>query len=251
MTQKYYNHLQNGYDVKISDYFSRGMALMQKNMGNFIGYTVVYILIAIVINFIPFLNIFISALISPCLIFGFYLVAQKVSTGKIPDFNHFFKGFGKLVVINIIVSLLIVVIFLPLIFTMGFSFLGLANDPQALAAAMMGNIAFFMISAVVALFVSVCWVFSSQIAVFHNMEAWQAMEASRKIVMKNWFMMFLFLFIVGLVAVAGILLLCVGLLFTIPLTYCMLYAAFEDIVGLPGGEDDSSQIYSIGDSLKM
>jgi hypothetical protein len=253
MTQKYYNHLQNGYDVKIGDYFSRGMALMQKNMGNFIGYALVYFAISFVLNLIPFLNLFASILISPCLIFGFYLVINKVAKGSIPEFNQFFKGFdhfGKLVVINLIILVVVLLAFIPFFFTMGFSFLSLANDSEALAAAMMGNIGILIISLLIALFISVCWVFATQIAVFHNMEAWQAMEASRKIVMKNWLMMFLFLFVVGLIAAAGFILLCVGILFTLPLAYCIMYAAFEDIVGLPD-DNQINQIDSIGESLKF
>lgn len=252
MTQKYYNHLQNGYDVKIGDYFSRGMALLQKNLGNFIGFVVVYFAISFIIGLIPFVSIIFSILVSPCLIFGFYLVANKVSKGSIPEFGQFFKGFdffGKIVVINLIIALLVLAIFLPFLFTMGFSIAALSQDKEALAAAIMGNIAFFLISILVAVFIAVCWVFATQIAVFHNMEAWQAMEASRKIVMKNWLMMFVLVLVVGLISLAGFLLLCVGALFTMPLGYCIMYAAFEDIVGLPG--DDDSQISTIGESLTV
>jgi hypothetical protein len=68
--------------------------------------------------------------------------------------------------------------------------------------------------------------------VFYKMSFWDAMEASRKVISKNWFMIFLFLFVTGLIAGAGIILLCVGILVTFPAYLCMNYAAFADVTQL-------------------
>jgi len=76
---------------------------------------------------------------------------------------------------------------------------------------------------------------------FYEMEPWPAMEASRKIVSKQWFMVLLFLFAVGLIAMAGLILLGVGILYTLPAMICALYAAFADVSRLneaSGGEAD-------------
>jgi NhaP-type Na+/H+ or K+/H+ antiporter len=63
------------------------------------------------------------------------------------------------------------------------------------------------------------------------MEFWDSMEISRKLVTKKWWNIFGFLLLLLLINFAGALVFFVGLLFTIPITYCALYAAFEDIVG--------------------
>ncbi|HQB22525.1 MAG TPA: hypothetical protein PLW23_09095, partial [Bacteroidales bacterium] len=56
-------------------------------------------------------------------------------------------------------------------------------------------------------------------------------ELSRKIITKNWWSFFGFLIILFLINCAGILACGVGVLFTLPITTCMMFVAFEDIVG--------------------
>jgi len=51
------------------------------------------------------------------------------------------------------------------------------------------------------------------------------------LIKKDWFAFFGFFILLGLINILGFLLLGVGLLVTIPATYCAIYAAYEDIVG--------------------
>ncbi len=81
------------------------------------------------------------------------------------------------------------------------------------------------------IYLAVSWSLTIPLVLFKRMEFWDAMEASRQIVGKNWwsfFGMFLILFLLNL---GGLLLLGVGLLVTIPLSSCVLYAAYHKIVG--------------------
>lgn len=64
------------------------------------------------------------------------------------------------------------------------------------------------------------------------MDFWEAMEASRKIVSKEWFSIFGFIIVLGLINLCGFLCLGVGLLFTVPMTSCAAYAAYADVVGV-------------------
>jgi len=68
------------------------------------------------------------------------------------------------------------------------------------------------------------------------MSAWEAMEASRKIITKQWFVFLGFGFIIALIGISGVIALGVGALYTIPFIYCASYAAFNDVVGT--GEED-------------
>lgn len=127
MSQKLQNHLANGYEVKIGDHISRGFEIIKTNMGAYIGYTVLYFAISFTINFIPFLNIISSMVISPCLIFGFHLFSKQISQNKgIPTFNTFFNGFnfaGKLIVISIIMFVVFLVCMMPFFISVGVIFL--------------------------------------------------------------------------------------------------------------------------------
>jgi uncharacterized membrane protein len=58
------------------------------------------------------------------------------------------------------------------------------------------------------------------------------MEASRKIITGLWFQFFLFLLVLGCLALLGTLALGIGLLVAIPVIYCTSAAAYEDIVGI-------------------
>ncbi|MGC8713456.1 MAG: hypothetical protein ACP5RH_13795 [Leptodesmis sp.] len=74
--------------------------------------------------------------------------------------------------------------------------------------------------------------FALPFAVAQRMDFWTAMEASRKLITKNWFSFFGFALVLFLMNVAGALLLGVGLLVSIPLSFCAIAAAYADIVGL-------------------
>lgn len=144
MSQKLQNHLANGYEVKIGDHISRGFEIIKTNMGAYIGYTVLYFAISFTINFIPFLNIISSMVISPCLIFGFHLFSKQISQNKgIPTFNTFFNGFnfaGKLIVISIIMFVVFLVCMMPFFISVGVSIFALkdSDSTEIIAAIMAG-----------------------------------------------------------------------------------------------------------------
>jgi hypothetical protein len=71
------------------------------------------------------------------------------------------------------------------------------------------------------------------------MEFWPALETSRRLIIKYFWWVLLFSFVQGFIIVAGLLLLCVGILATIPLAYIMSYAAFADITRL--NEDPANE----------
>jgi len=62
------------------------------------------------------------------------------------------------------------------------------------------------------------------------------MEMSRKVVVKQWFAIFGFLMVVGLLSMLGVLALLVGLLATIPVAYLSLAVAYREIFGLESSD---------------
>ena len=79
------------------------------------------------------------------------------------------------------------------------------------------------------IYLSVAWIFSIPLVIDRQLDFWNAMELSRKVVSKHWFVVFAFGLIVGLVASSGIVLCCVGIFATIPLGLMSLMCAYEDI----------------------
>jgi len=196
--QKAEHLIQQGYETDAGGYIRRGWEIFQDNMGIFVAYTVLMILISVFAAFIPFG----SLLVSGPLTAGFYIVANKISKGEPYEFGTFFKGFDFFV--PLLLYSLIAGIFVAL-----------------------GLVALI----VPGIYLAVAYTFAPLFVVFGKMEFWDGMEFSRKLVTRNWWNIFGFILLLFLINLAGALAFLVGLLFTIPLTSCAIYAAFEDIVG--------------------
>src|ERR1035438_9100910 len=74
------------------------------------------------------------------------------------------------------------------------------------------NILAFCLCVLPSVYLTVAWTFSIPLVVDRGMGFWQAMELSRKVVTKHWFPVFALVLVLGLVAVAGIIACCIGLL---------------------------------------
>jgi hypothetical protein len=190
--------IQQGYETDAGTYIRRGWEIFQENIGMFIGYTLITIAISVAAAFIPFG----SLLVSGPLTAGFYIVANKISKGEPYEFGTFFKGFD---------------FFVPLLL---WTLIGGIFIALGLVALIVPGI-----------YLAVAYTFVPLFIVFGKIEFWDGMEFSRKLVIKKWWNIFGFVLLLMLINMAGALAFLVGLLFTIPLTYCAIYVAFEDIVG--------------------
>ncbi len=250
------NLIENGYEFKLGDYISRGFSLIQANLGGFIGFFLIYMLISVVLNFIPFVGGLALLVISPVLTIGPMHVAHQMDKGRTPDFNAFFKGFdrlGDLFLTYLLQVLILVGVMLPgiilLISTLGMSiFAGLDSGD-------VGDVNFGLTAAGVllillpALYFGISYAWSLPLVWFYNMKPWPALETSRRLIGKNWFMMFVFLIVCGLIAASGLILLGVGFLFTAPAMALAQYAAFADVTRLNEEEEASDIIDHFGTNL--
>jgi hypothetical protein len=190
--------IARGYETDAGKYISKGYSIFEKDMGKFIGYTALFFLITTASSFVPFGPIFLSGHLTA----GFFIVARKINKNEPYDFGAFWKGFD---------------FFVPLmLYTLISTILG----TLALIAFIIPGIYLF-----------VGWAFAIPFIIFGNMEFWDSMEYSRKLITKKWWNIFGFLLLLMLINIAGAMVFFIGLLFTVPITYCAMYAAFEDIVG--------------------
>jgi hypothetical protein len=188
-----------GYNTDISEYIRQGYKIFQKDIGSFVGYTLLFFLISAVSNTIPFFG---PVLVSGPLTAGYFIVARKIRKGQPYEFGTFFKGFD---------------FFIPLLL---YSLIG-----GILTAAG------FIALVIPGIYLAVAWMFSILFIVFGEMEFWDGMEFSRKLISKKWWNFFGLVILLLLINLAGAMALLVGLIFTVPISCCAIYAAFEDIVG--------------------
>ncbi|HXK58631.1 MAG TPA: hypothetical protein PLP42_01945 [Acidobacteriota bacterium] len=127
---------------------------------------------------------------------------RKAERGK-ADFNDFFSGFGNFFLPALFSSILIAV----------FSIIGLI---------------FLIIPGLVILSM---YMFTFHYMVHRGSDFWQAMEASRKLVSRDYFGFVAFGLLLGLINVLGVMLMGVGVVITLPVTSYALTAAYLDSAG--------------------
>ncbi len=199
--------IDEGYEFKTNQYLKDGLNIFNKNMGNFVGFFAIYFVLSILTS-IPLKELTnqtfasINFFIEPFFIAGALLVINDIILKKEVPFSRFFDGikfFFPLLLLSIITAV--------------FSIIGLI---------------FLIIPGV---YLLVGYSFSRMFVIFFGYDIRTSMELSRKIIQKRWWDFFGFLLILGGINLLGLIPCGIGILFTVPITTCMTYCAFEDIIG--------------------
>jgi hypothetical protein len=194
--------LRSLQSLPLGDYFRTGWELFKRYPGGFIGFFLVNVIIALILCAIPFLGWLLFVAISPALIMGNFIVSAKLLQGQAPAFRDFFAGFHfflPLLLLSLVTSILIAI-----------------------------GLALLLIPGI---YLAVAYLFASCLVVDSRLDFWPAMELSRRTVNPLWFGIFTFMLLVVVINLLGGLLLGLGLLVTVPLSYCALTAAYADLFG--------------------
>ncbi len=215
----------------------------------------------IIASIIPIVGSLASQVLSVIFLVGYFVVCRNIKIGHHVLFEHFFKGFssiGQITIIQLILLGFSLVILLPLIiygFTVFFSGLITLSSQSNYAPKNPleilelfnadGIIPLIIITFLVLMFMQTIYSFAVVNAHFFKAQAWQSLEASRKVIQKKFFHFFGLIIIIMLINILGILCLLVGLLVTVPLSYTIMYSAFDDIM-----QPDSENLVLEGNSTE-
>ena len=188
--------------LPLSDYFKTGWGLFIQYPGGFVGFCLIYLLIQAALHSIPYVGAVASFAVSTPLLMGNFIVSAKLLHGQTPEFRDFFAGFQY---------------FLPLLLL-------------SLVAGLFIGIGTLLL-VIPGLYLLVAYMFASYLVVDRRLDFWPAMELSRRTVNPRWFGYFAFALLVVLLNLAGAIALGVGLLVTIPLSFCAVTAAYADLFG--------------------
>lgn len=236
--------INEGYEFEFGDYLSEGWRLLSDNAGTFIAYTLVSLIITIICMIIPVVGwLALAFVVGPALFAGYFYMAQEADlTGNV-EVSTGFKGFkqlGKIIPVWLLIGLITIISYLPYLAAVGpdiFSwFQEFRADPLDASDPPNGGI--FGLLSLIPYYFKISYLFAIPLVIFRDMDAWEAMEASRKIIGKKWFIFLAFYFLTSMMAGIGFILFFIGLFFTIALSFTPLYAAFEDIVGTGNEEED-------------
>ena len=241
--------IDEGYEFNFGDYISKGFNLVQKNLGGYIAFFLLISIGSLIVGLIPFIGALALWVLTPALSIGPFHVAHRLDKGEEPSFNDFFKGtdkLGDLFVTMLLTALIIAACVIPAMLVFGFSTFTMMDTYGGAYGDVdysgMGTAVITMfICMIPAMYFGISFMWAPQLVWFYNMRPWDAMVASRKLIGRNFWIFLAFIFVAGIIASLGILLLFIGLLFTYPAMICMQYAAFADVTELLSEEDDNAE----------
>ena len=220
--------LARDYQLDIGRCITRAWELLKENFWPVIGVSLLIIVISLVVNQIIGLisgpavrGIILEHRVSPgrigmilatsvigspiytVLMGGLFKYYLKLIRAECPTISDAFAGFGPL--------------------TGQLVLLGLVNGFLTSLG--------YMLCIIPGLYLSVSWMFALPLIVDKNLPFWDAMELSRKVTSKHFFLLLAFLFVIGFLAVSGIIACCIGMLVTAPLASLAYMYAYEEIFG--------------------
>jgi uncharacterized membrane protein len=186
----------------LADHLKAGWALFKQYPGGFIGFMLVCFIISAALNSIPWLGWLVSLLITSPLLMGNFIVAAKLLQRQPVEFQDFFSGFHFL---------------LPLVLVWVVSWILVSLG--------------FILLIIPGVYLAVAFLFAPYLVIDRGLDFWQALDISRRTVHPMWFEIFVLVLVLLLLNLAGAMVLGVGLLVSVPLTFCIVTVAYAKIFG--------------------
>lgn len=225
-----------------------GWNLVKGQLGAWILLVIVYLVIEIVLQIIPFVGGIVAALISPGLVAGMFLAARYADESKTVDLNLLFQPLmeqrtrGPLLTLGamaIVFSILIALVLMAMIggAVSGASLAGNGENVSAdvlLASGMLG-IGFggmLIILLLVAVYSMAMW-FAAPLVLFAGVAPFEAMKLSFKAVLANWLPALVFGLAVLVLGVVATIPLMLGWLLLMPVLFTAMYVSYKEVFDVP------------------
>jgi hypothetical protein len=193
--QKQAEEASKGFRLSLENVLQVGFNIFRKAPAEFMVFSVFGLLV--------FSNP-ISALLLGGPVSASYLhMAHRVKQGNRIEASDYFRGFekfGDLLKLNLLVFVVVI--------------LGLA------------------LLIIPGIYFAVSYAFAHFFVWFFHLESTEAIRLSRKTISGNFGQIFLLFLILGGINFLGVLAFGLGVLITMPLSFCVLYAAFDDVIGI-------------------
>ena len=247
----------------ISKSISDGWRLVSKHLGYYIGAGIITVIIGMFVGFIPFVGgIANNLIVSPCFAASAIFITWRISKGYgWTDFGDMFKGFSYItpvMIATLIQSFVMALIALLCFFRLIPALVDIWELSQGSGAyqnqdeilELIRNIFFdptnillFCLFLLAMLLLSVVWAFTIHFIVVYKMDAWPAMELSRRITTPNALRMLGLFILIGLILIISALPCGIGLFFSLPLSIGAVYSAFAQITGSDQPDENSDYMF--------
>jgi hypothetical protein len=232
--------IPDDYTVPIGDILSRSWNSLSADFWPNVGVTSLVIIMYGVASNIPYLGA-LAAFFQVPLYAGLYWYFLQKIRGRFSDVSMIFTGFSRqflqLFLVGLLVMAFTVVCLIPggiaLVIGMVMMDKGASGEAAGAGLAIGGGILVF----IPVMYLQVVFMFSSLLCIDRQMNAWPSVVTSVRIANKHWFSCFLFVFVMGLIGIAGVLALCLGLFVAAPLVFLATVHLYEHIFGGRRAED--------------
>lgn len=233
---------RGGYSIKIDAALSKGWDVVRGNFWPAVGITLLIFVIQGAMSQIPCVGAFGSLFLSGPLMGGLYYYFLLQVRGHPATINEAFAGFKQPKFVSLMLTGLLVtliqaavtlILVLPVLFAVGFN----PQNPEVIPPL------FFLwlpIALIPAIYLNLIWQPVLLIVMDTDLSLWNAMEFSRRVVQMRFWSWLLLVVLLGLIAAAGFLALCIGLLVTMPLAVATLTAVWDDVVATARAGESSS-----------
>lgn len=202
MTQNKIDELiVKGYEIDIEKSFRDGWAIFKLKPLFTMGYAAFIMLLQVTFAlYLTDISFVFTIFLAGPLYAGFFLVANKISRNEEVVYPDFFTGFQY---------------YMPVmsVWLIGQIFAGFG----------------ILLLVVPGIYLMVGYMFAVLMAIFGGFDFWNALEYSRKVIHVRWWKFFYLMLLLLVMNIIGALLLMVGLMVTLPLTFYIIYCVFEEI----------------------
>lgn len=243
--------LTREYRVDIGEALSQSWKVFSANAGVTIAACVILFLVTMMVAslggllglLVPFANLLIGTFINGVVTGGVLWFFLRMLRGAAGKFEDVFAGFGprflELGLASLVQGLINAALIVPGAVTalalgvFSIASLKAGKFPELSIGAIGLLVLIVAVTLVVLVYVSLLWTFSLLLVMDKGYAFWPAMQLSRRMVSRRWWMTLLFVLVGGVVTMMGAFVCLIGLLVTVPLTYGMhahLYNAnFRDL----------------------
>ncbi|NRF65744.1 hypothetical protein HLB44_01970 [Aquincola sp. S2] len=215
-------------------------AMFMKNAGMWIVLALIFLVIFIVLAFIPFLGGIATALLAPILVGGWMIAARKVDAGGAPEPADLFAAFqSKAVPLLVIGALLLAaaIVFGIVVGVLGFGAVfgmaagGASRSAGGMAAGFGVGLLVALLSLAFAFVVSMAIWFAPALVVFRDLSPVDAIKTSFAASLKNIVPFLLWGVIYIVAAIVASIPFGLGWIVLIPVTLLTAYVAYKDLFG--------------------
>jgi len=200
--------LSKSAEINISKWISNGLDLVMGDFGEFLLLSFIYVVILTVAFSTGIIGLI---LVGPLTVGFFYIIFNRIR-GKEIYIGDISRGF------NVFVPALLAGILINIFVSFGFFLLFIPG-----------------------IIVSALYMFALPLIIERNMDFWQAMETSRKLVTRNIFELSVFMLLLYIFLFIGVILLLVGFFIALPIVFAAVAYAYCDLIGFAEPAEESSK----------